>query len=235
MISNMAATVPSDQHSPVFPLGYRGVRGAILVELKKAQPLTTKELAARLGVSLNAVRHHLKDLEDQELVGYQREHRGVGAPTFAYRLARAGEALFPRRYEAVLGGLLDGLVEREGRAGAVAMLEARYATLASRLQEQLADRTSVERLTAVARLLSEEGYMAEAKTDASSTTLTEHNCAVQAVAERFPEICAAEARFLATVLGADVTRERHILNGCTACEYRVRFDNPVVAPVEESA
>ena len=25
-------------------------------------------------------------------------------------------------------------------------------------------------------------------------TLTEHNCAIQAVAERFPEICAAEAQ-----------------------------------------
>jgi len=211
------------------------VRGAILVELKKAQPLTTKELATRLSVSLNAVRHHLKDLEEQELVDYQREHRGVGAPTFAYRLAQAGEALFPRRYEATLAGLLDGLVDRDGRAGVAAMLEARYATLASGLQEQFASRSPEERLTAVAQLLSNDGYMAEAKTTPSTTTLTEHNCAIQAVAERFPEICAAEARFLATVLGAEVTRARHILNGCTACEYRVRFDNPVVVPVEEKA
>jgi DeoR family suf operon transcriptional repressor len=84
-------------------------------------------------------------------------------------------------------------------------------------------------------LLSADGYMAEANTAAGTSTLTEHNCAIQAVAERFPEICAAEARFLATVLGGQVSRERHILNGCTACEYKVRFDNPVAGPLEEKA
>ena len=43
------------------------------------------------------------------------------------------------------------------------------------------------------------------------------------MAERFPEICAAEARFLADVLGAEVERSGHMLNGCSACEYHVRF------------
>ena len=38
--------------------------------------------------------------------------------------------------------------------------------------------------------------MAEGQATTSSGTLTEHNCAIQPVAERFPEICAAEARFL---------------------------------------
>jgi DeoR family suf operon transcriptional repressor len=72
-------------------------------------------------------------------------------------------------------------------------------------------------------LRSEQGYMAEASAGASGTVLTEHNCAIQAVAERFPEICAAEARLLAEVLGAEVERREHILSGCATCEYHVRF------------
>jgi DeoR family suf operon transcriptional repressor len=223
----MATTQPSSTPNPrSLPLGHRGVRGALLVELKKAYRLTAKELAARLGVSLNAVRHHLKDLEAETLVQYERRHHGVGAPAFAYRLTPAGEALFPRRYEGTLTDLLDHVVEREGRAGAVAVLEGRYATLTHRLQEQLAGATPAERLAAVARQLSDDGYMAEAAASAGSGTLIEHNCAVQAVAERFPEICAAEARFLAAVLGAEVHRQEHILSGCSACEYRVRFSTP---------
>jgi DeoR family suf operon transcriptional repressor len=204
--------------------GYRGIRAGVLVELKRAERLTTRELASRLGVSLNAVRHHLKELEEQGLVEYQREHRGVGAPTFAYRLTSAGLALFPRRYEAVLDGLLSDLVARSGRRAVGELLEARYATLAQRLQRELAGATPTDRLAAVARVLSEDGYMAEASTDGSSGTLIEHNCAIQSVAQRFPEICAAEAKFLGAVLGTPVQRERHILNGCSACEYRVRFD-----------
>jgi DeoR family transcriptional regulator, suf operon transcriptional repressor len=208
-------------------LGYRGVRGSILVQLKRSQPLTTKELASRLGVSLNAVRHHLKDLEEQELVNYQRERRGVGAPRFAYRLTEAGEGQFPRRYEALLVGLLNDLVRVQGRAQAVAFLESQFTSLAERVQQELADTAPDQRLDAVAKLLADQGYMAEA----GPGTLIEHNCAVQAVAQQFPEICAAEARFLSAVLNAEVTRERHILNGCTACEYRVRL---APAPVEEN-
>jgi DeoR family suf operon transcriptional repressor len=79
------------------------------------------------------------------------------------------------------------------------------------------------RLAAVARVRSEQGYMAEASAGTAGSLLTEHNCAIQAVAERFPEICAAEARFLAEVLGAEVERREHILSGCAACEYHVRF------------
>jgi DeoR family suf operon transcriptional repressor len=217
--------LPTPSHSSEFRLpGYRGIRAGVLVELKRAERLTTRELASRLGVSLNAVRHHLKELEDQGLVEYQREHRGVGAPTFAYRLTGAGLALFPRRYEAVLDGLLSDLVTRSGRTAVGELLEARYATLAQRLQRELAGATLTDRLAAVARVLSDDGYMAEASTDGSSGTLIEHNCAIQSVAQRFPEICAAEARFLSAVLGTPVQRERHILNGCSACEYRVRFD-----------
>jgi DeoR family transcriptional regulator, suf operon transcriptional repressor len=204
-------------------LGQKGVRGAVLVELKKARRLTAKDLAARLGISLNAVRHHLKELESAALVEYERQHRGVGAPAFAYRLTSAGEELFPRRYEATLSDLLDHMVEREGRAGAVAALEARYAALTRRLQQELAGASPAERMAAVARLLTDDGYMAEADASSGNGRLIEHNCAVQAVAERFPEICAAEARFLSAVLGAEVQRQEHILSGCSACEYRVHF------------
>jgi DeoR family suf operon transcriptional repressor len=207
-----------------LPPGYGGLRGTILLALKKSQGLTAKELATRAGVSLNAVRHHVKELEAERLIAYERLHRGVGAPPFAYRLTNQGHALFPRRYEAALTEVLDHLVEQQGRNAAVALLEARYERLTEQLQQELSGADSTQRLTAIARLLSDDGYMAEASSAADdSGTLIQHNCAIQTVAERFPEICAAEAKFLAAVLGGEVQREHHILSGCSACEYRVRF------------
>ena len=65
--------------------------------------------------------------------------------------------------------------------------------------------------------------MAEWHPELQGFRLTEHHCAIRAVAERFPEICAAEARFLREVLGAEVKRETHMLDGCIACEYKVHF------------
>jgi len=45
---------------------------------------------------------------------------------------------------------------------------------------------------------------------------------LRAVAERFPEVCAAEETFLAEFLGAAVERRKHIASGASCCEYCVR-------------
>ncbi len=212
--------VPVPESSPK-PVGLKGPRADLVMALKRAPGLTSRELQDCLGLSLNAVRHHLKELEAAGLVGYEREHRGVGAPCFRYRLTHGGEALFPRRYEDAVTRLLDHVVEREGRAAAVDLLEARYRELAVKLRTALVNATAEERLSAVASALADEGYMPEVRRGGAPglPMLVEHNCPVQHVAERFPELCEAEARFLAEVLEARVTREAHIASGCGACEY----------------
>ena len=50
------------------------------------------------------------------------------------------------------------------------------------------------------------------------------------MAERFPEICAAEARFLADVLGAEVDRREHMLERLQ----RLRIPRAVQRPLEEN-
>jgi predicted ArsR family transcriptional regulator len=75
----------------------------------------------------------------------------------------------------------------------------------------------------VARVRNDDGYMADGQATFCCGTLTEHHCAIRAVSERFPEICAAEERFLAQVLGGTVERKLHLLRGDAACQYQVRF------------
>src|SRR5918994_7327607 len=151
-IRPMSAPLP--QIESELPVGHKGQRGAVLTQLKRSQPLTARELAVRLGVSLNAARHHLKELELEGLVSYQREHRGVGAPVFAYRLSRAGEELFPRRYCEALTAMLGAVVEREGRGAAVTLLESYFDALARRIRGQLEGLPAEERLRVVARVVS---------------------------------------------------------------------------------
>ena len=202
---------------------HKGLRGEVLLELKRAQPLTTKQLAQKLDVSPNAIRHHLKELEAEALVAYGREQRGVGAPTYAYRLSAKGEALFPRAYEEILTDVLERVAEKSGRDAAVELFEDRYRELARTVLTQLGGAATPERVDLVARLMNEQGYMADWQESAGAFRLSEHNCAIRAVAERFPEVCAAEERFLREVLGAQVERRSHIPSGCNACEYTITF------------
>ena len=180
-------------------------------------------------MSPNAVRRHLKELELDGLVVYGREQRGMGAPTFAYRLTARGEALFPNRYEDALTELLSNVEERAGRGEVDRIFAQRFRTQAEQLKHEMADQPVEERLQRLVRWLSDGGYMAEWKAENGTITLAEHNCAIRSVAQRYPEICAAEARFLTDVLAAGVERREHIAAGSNACTYAITV--PLSAPL----
>jgi DeoR family suf operon transcriptional repressor len=201
--------------------GHRGLRGEILLEIKKGQPTTAKELARIFGVSANAIRRHLKELEAEGVVIYGREQRGTGAPTHTYRLSSDGEALFPKRYGEALTDVLSVVAQNNGRHVVREMFAERYRVQAERLRTELAEASLEEKVEVVARLLSEQGFMAAWKVEAGTVRLAEHNCAMQAAAEQFPEICAAEADFLAEVLDSHVKRDQYIPEGCNSCEYSI--------------
>jgi DeoR family suf operon transcriptional repressor len=201
--------------------GHKGLRGDILLELKRRQPVTAKQLADSFGVSVNAVRRHLKELEAEGLIDYGREQRGTGAPTHTYWLSANGEALFPTQYGEALTDVLAYVARQSGREAVRAMFAQRFRAHADRLRAELAEASLEERVEAVARLLSEQGFMAAWTIEADMVTLAEHNCAVRAAAEQFPEICAAEADFLREVLQRDLQRDSYIPDGCNACQYTI--------------
>ncbi len=207
--------------------GFRGVRAELLVTLKKAQPLTAHELGARFGLTTNGLRRYLKLLEEEGLVRYARTVHGVGAPVFAYSLTPAGEALFPQQYVSVLATALDALRAQQGTAAVAGVLELEWNRLADEAGPVLEGLPLEERVPLVAELLSAKGYMAEAVQVERSAgepavpTLRIHNCAVREIAERFPEACAAEAKFVERLLGVPLVRGAHRKDGCGRCEYGV--------------
>lgn len=214
--------------------GQRGLRGDIILEIKRSQPVTAKELASVFKVSANAIRRHLKELEAEGLVIYARENRGTGAPTFAFSLTENGEALFPTQYGEVLNDVLE-LVARTGGRGAVKeMFAERFREHADRMRAELPNASLEQKVEAVASLLSDQGFMAAWSNDRDALTLAEHNCSVRAAAEQFPEICAAEADFLREVLQADIKRDTYIPEGCNACQYSISLRSKGDSGAEEA-
>jgi DeoR family suf operon transcriptional repressor len=214
---------------------HKGLRGEILLELKKAQPLTVQELAERHGVTPNAVRRHLKELEVAQLIDHDREQRGQGAPTFTYRLSERGDALFPNRYEAELTAALEFLEKSAGRDAVRRFFEQRFRRQADEILARLGDAPFERRVSAVVEFLRLEGFMPNLSVDAGNVRLAEHNCAMHAVAQRFPEVCDTELQFLTELLGPGVHRDRHIASGCNACEYAITTGEETAAPDQERA
>lgn len=202
------------------------MRAELLVALKKSQPLTAPELGDQFGLTANALRRHLKVLEEDGLVKFAREVRGVGAPVYSFSLTAAGEALFPRRYVSVLSTALEALHEARGREAVTAVLDTEWRALALDAGPVVDALPVGERLAMVSELLSANGYMSEAveitlNGQSHVAALRIHNCALGEIAERFPDACAVEARWLEQMLGAPVVRGAHRRDGCGRCEYGV--------------
>jgi predicted ArsR family transcriptional regulator len=226
-------------HAAQLPIGLKGPRARVVVELKRSPGLEPKDLAHRLDLSLNAIRHHLKELEAAGVVTWERNQTAgrVGAPGHAYRLTAAGEALFPERYKETLTQFLEHLVATEGRPAAVRFIESHFEQRARELAPVLRQAPPDRRMALMAQARTDDGYMAEGTATFCCGTLTEHHCPLRAVSERFPEICAAEERFLELTLGGTIERRQHLLSGDCACEYAVRFgpDARAAATGQESA
>jgi DeoR family suf operon transcriptional repressor len=214
------------------PVGFRGPRAQVLLEIKKSQPITAKSLSEIFGVSTNAIRRHLKELELDGSVVYVREQRGMGAPVYVYRLTPRGESLFPNRYEDALTELLQHVEDRAGRGEINRLFVDQFKVRAERLKTELADQPVEVRLQRLVRNLTEEGYMAEWDSRGGAIRLAEHNCAIRAVAQRYPEVCAAERKFLTEVLSAQVERRTHITEGSNSCEYAI---TPATDTTEDGA
>ena len=115
------------------------------------------ELAEALGITVSAVRQHLQTLAAAELVSH-REQRGTpGRPKHAYRLSEAGEALFPRAYGALANELLDYLAAEDVER----LFDQRRARRAADARARLEGKPLAERVAELARILDEEGYLAE--------------------------------------------------------------------------
>jgi DeoR family suf operon transcriptional repressor len=203
--------------------GFKGLRRDLLVALRKEQPLTAKELGRRFGLTANALRRHLKELEDAGLVRFRREVRGVGGPVHDYSLTERGEELFPREYAGALADALDVVRAEQGTEGVVRLFRRRWEVIAEAAKPELAALSLAERADALAKMLTANGYMAESESHApGEARIREHNCAVREIAQRFPEVCSAEAAFIEQVLDAAVERQQHMMHGCASCEYTAK-------------
>lgn len=204
--------------------GLPATRRAILVNLRAAGEAGAAELGERLGITAGAVRQQLRPLVDRGLVEHRDVRPGPGRPRRRYRLGQGAGALFPQAYGdlavEILGHVADedaDLVERAFTRRRDARVEAARSRVAAR------GPALAERLAEVARILDEQGYMAESRPRGDGVLLlTERNCAILAVARHHACACSTELEFLREVLpDARVERVEHIARGGTACAYAV--------------
>jgi predicted ArsR family transcriptional regulator len=152
-----------------------------------------------------ATRRHLGVLEEDGLVASHRVNQGRGRPVARYWLTEDAQRLFPQRYDALAGEMLEFLADTQGREGLRAYLRWRLEREVEGLRESVTADDLEGRLEQLADALSAAGYEASVEADGEGFTLTQHNCAIYDIAKDHPEMCAYEAATFSKVLGRDVS------------------------------
>jgi DeoR family transcriptional regulator, suf operon transcriptional repressor len=198
-------------------------RRAILIALRKRAEASIGELAGVLRVTPSAVRQQLAPLAAAGLVEYRRDAAGPGRPRHLYRLAPAAEGLFPKTYDELALELL-GDVEAEAPDAVANAFARRAERRTARALARLDGLPFDERVGELARILDEDGYLAEAaRLEDGSFRITEHNCAILDVARRHRAACTSELDFLRAALpDAHVDRVAHMMAGAHVCAYQIR-------------
>lgn len=205
--------------------GERKTRRAITKLLKTEGPLDSAKLAERLGLTAMAVRQHLYALQREGLVSAEERPVPIGRPAKFWRLTREADRLFPEAYAELSVALIDSVKDAFGDEGLQRVLTSRCARQRSDYGKRIRPKDSLEKkLQELAKVRTEEGYMAEIRLEGEgSFLLIENHCPICAAANACQGFCATELDLFRSVLGPGVTVERaeHIISGDHRCVYRI--------------
>ena len=208
-------------------------RRAVARLLMEQGPCPAATVASALALSAPAVRRHLDALleagEAQVRDAPARRPRGRGRPAREYLLTDAGRARFGHGYDDLAVSALRHLAHYGGEQAVRAFADHRTAELLAPT-EKIADGAVEDRVAALARVLAARGYAAQIREAGAGrhrgVQLCQHHCPVAHVAAEFPELCEAETRAFAELLGTHVQRLSTIARGGAACTTHVPLEAP---------
>jgi predicted ArsR family transcriptional regulator len=207
------------------PLTEGKTRAAVVRLLKTEGAMDSERLAKRLGLTAMAVRQHLYALQQEKFVVAQERPGPVGRPTKYWRLTPAADRFFPAAYAELSVALIDALSDAFGPGGVKRVVESRCSRQQADYAARIAPDASLhQKLRQLARIRTEEGYMAEVKREGKKGFLfIENHCPICAAAAVCKGFCETELQLFRTALGSEVSVERveHIISGDRRCAYRI--------------
>jgi DeoR family transcriptional regulator, suf operon transcriptional repressor len=201
-------------------------REKILNLLRKNGQVAVSDLAAMLGITHIAVRHHLNALQNENLVEAREEHHGIGRPRMQYRLTETAMERNPSKYFTLTNMLLEQLKQQLPAE----MVERFFTDIASQmaddLRAKLAGLPLEQRLERLVELLEQEGYVARVESvGPDQYRLTELTCPYRKISLHHPEVCRLDESLISGALGASVAQESCLRTGSTTCTFAIAARN----------
>src|ERR1700738_3867005 len=171
----------------------RSTRRAIVKLLKTEGPMDSARLAKRLRLTPMAVRQHLYALQREKLVTAEERPVPLGRPAKHWQLTPEAHPLFPDAYAALTLAFVGAVGAAFGPAGLQRVLESRSASQRADYGSRIPPSAPLEeKLRALARIRTEEGYMAEVTRAGDGFLFVERHCPICAAANACQGLCSTE-------------------------------------------
>jgi predicted ArsR family transcriptional regulator len=202
----------------------KSTRDRILQTLLRQPRTTINELAEAVGINPISVRHHLTNLQVEDLVSAEEERHGVGRPRLVYFLTETGLERFPTHYLRLTTRLLSQMKESMPEP----MVSKLFAEMADGLAQEYADQmkglSMEERLDLAKSLLTEEGFTVEWEKDGGQYRIHEITCPYLQISQAHPEVCTVDQTLISKMLAVPVEKVQCVLQGDAHCTYVVQAE-----------
>ncbi len=193
--------------------------------LRQGQASAAK-LATCTGISVQAMRRHLRSMEDQGLVQASSSADGPGRPVNLWQLTSQGYDVF-NNMNGIGQFAVDLLASIESKYSSESIKEVLYSQM---LEKAIVYRNKIGtgplslRLKRLNQLRNEEGYLTELNTskDGSIWYLNAFHCSIRSIAEVYPVICDQELELIRYVFpDCEVKRVQWSLESGHSCGFQI--------------
>jgi len=199
----------------------RSTRMEILELLRRRGRSSAETIANDLGVTANAIRQHLTNLERDGLVASQPDRSGRGRPALLFGLTERADSVFPKRYGQLATMVLQE-VQDMGGPGALDEIFARVAARhAGTIEKDLAGLRFNDKLDRVVGWIGRAGTLVEQSETEEGIRVTIHNCPFRNTALKFPQVCTITPQLISRLTGAAVSQSDSIHRRDPYCSFVV--------------
>ena len=205
----------------------RSTRMEVLELLRRKGHASAEEIASDLGVTPNAVRQHLTNLERDGFVTSHPERRARGRPSLLFSLTERADSVFPKRY----GQLATMVLQEVQEIGGAEALDEIFARVAARhagiIERDLDGLDFDQKLNRVVAWIRRAGTLAEQTETDEGVKVTIHNCPFRNTALKFPQVCTITPHLISQLTGAAVSQSDSIHRHDPYCSFVVQRPTPL--------
>ncbi|VVO31871.1 hypothetical protein PS723_05058 [Pseudomonas fluorescens] len=196
----------------------------ILFFIKTRGAVSSAAIAQALDMTAEAARQQVQKLLAAGLIeGRQPAVSGVGRPHQNWVLSETGNSRFPNTHAQLTVQLIGSVRQIFGEEGLERLIEQREKDARIIYRQACTGDLLQERLEQLAKVRSDEGYMARIEHDGNDWLLIEDHCPICAAARTCQGFCRSELQLFQEIVGqgATVSREEHLLSDSRRCVYRI--------------